>query len=82
MEKRSDHQRQARVVALLLPGIGVTYRARRVEEWFTRALLLRIQSKCVSSRKTSNRWSISSRVSDCSRSVPNRSTENEPMTLP
>ena len=39
-------------------------------------------SKCVSSRNIWKRASISSRVSVCSRSVPNLSTANEPMTPP
>src|SRR5258708_5569520 len=37
-------------------------------------------SRWVSSRNTPNRSLISSRVRDCRRSVPNRSTANDPMT--
>src|SRR5579862_7904396 len=39
-------------------------------------------SRCVSSRKIWKRASISSRESDCSRSVPKRSTANDPITPP
>lgn len=40
------------------------------------------QSRCVSSRNRLKRASISSRVSLCSRSVPNSSTANDPVTPP
>src|SRR5580698_3670621 len=39
-------------------------------------------SRWVNSRKTWKRASISSRVSDCRRSVPKRSTANDPITPP
>src|ERR1700676_678664 len=39
-------------------------------------------SRWVSSRKTWKRASISSRVSDCRRSVPKHSTANDPITPP
>jgi hypothetical protein len=42
----------------------------------------RFQSRCVNSRNRAKRASISSRESIWSRSVPKRSTANEPMTLP
>src|SRR6266498_3811826 len=39
-------------------------------------------SRWVNSRKTSKRASISPRVRDCRRSVPNRSTAKDPITPP